>query len=83
MKTHKVLKVEWTDPANYGGWKHRRETKDFEPCSCLSVGILTKTKRGSIGLIQSLDLQEGKCAETMVIPRKAITKTEVISTFKK
>jgi hypothetical protein len=82
MKTHKIVRVDWIDPANYGGWKHRSQTREFEPSECISIGILTKVKRGNIGLMQSIDDTE-KCAETMVIPRKAIKRIEVLSTFKR
>jgi len=81
MKTHKILRVDWVDSANYSGWKHRSQTKEFEPSSCITCGILTKVEKGSIGLTQSISDCD-MCAEVMVIPRKVIKNIEVLSTFK-
>jgi len=56
--------------------------KEYEPSKCISCGILVKVKKGSIGVTHSISDAE-EVAEIMIIPRKAIQKIEVISTFKK
>ena len=81
IKTHKIVKVEWTDPANYSGWSKVTEAEDWDSMPCISSGILVKVKKGHIGITHSMDTQ-GKVAETMVIPRSAIRKIETIATFK-
>lgn len=81
MKTHKIVKVEWNDSCNYRGWRDMNTTKEFRPSTCMSCGILVKTKRGCIGVTHSID-SENEVADTMVIPRKVIQKMEVVSTFK-
>ena len=66
----------------YDGWSKAEKVREFDATPCVSSGILVKVKRGHVGITHSID-DQGKCAETMVIPRKAITKMEIISTFRK
>ena len=82
MQTHRIAKVEWLDIASYYGWKDKDETNDYESVSCVSCGILTKVKRGHLGLAQTVSETE-KRAEMLVIPRKVVTRIEIISRFRK
>ena len=82
MKTHKIVKVEWIDSSNYRGWRDIEKAKENEPSSCTSCGILVKVKKGSIGVTHSMN-DVDDIADTMVIPKKAIQKMEVVSTFRK
>lgn len=84
MKNHKIVKVEWEDSCNYSGWRKSPASKSYEPSSCMSCGILVKTKKGSIGVTHSVgDKDNDEVADTMVISRKAIKKIEVIGKFRR
>ena len=81
MRTHKIVKVDWEDSASYSGWRDRSDGKRFEVAKCTSCGILVKARRGSIGVTHSIE--EGQINGTIVISRKAITKMEVVHTFRR
>jgi len=81
MKTYKIVKVDWVDSANWYGWRDNKYRETNSPSKCMSCGILIKTKKGSIGVTHSIE-SEGDTADTMVIPRCAIRKIEVLSKVK-
>jgi len=80
MRTYKIVKVDWVDSCNWRGWRDKKEAIGFTPSTCVSGGILTKTKRGSIGVAHSIS--EESIGDTVVIPRKCIKGIEILTTFR-
>lgn len=74
------MKVEWEDSTSYRGW--RDDAKELGPAKCMSCGVLVRVKKGCIGVTHSITDTE-EFGGIMIIPRKAIRKMEIISTFRK
>ena len=81
MKTYKIVRVDWIDSMSHSGWYDGKQRENDGCASCISYGIHVKTKRGTYGVTHSV-ADDGELSSTIVIPRKAIKKIEIISKFK-
>ena len=67
----KPVKVEWIDSCYTAGW-HSKESLKNEPDECFSYGLLVKSNRKAVTLIQT---ESGKSyTEALTIPRSVIKK---------
>ena len=77
-----IERVEWVDSSGNGRWRTRAEILSSVPLSCCTtVGFVLDENDEAIWLIQSYDEQVGdeqNVNNTLVIPKVAITKREVI-----
>ena len=75
----KVVLVEWSDSYFENGW---RKKGDFRLASskCISTGILLNKTRDDVTLVSSHS-DEDTYGDAITIPRKVISKLEIIKEF--
>jgi hypothetical protein len=70
QKKRKILRIEWLDSCEWGGW--RDTIDDMKPCPCTTVGYLLKETKAHVILAGSAS-GTSHCSH-MVIPRGCIIK---------
>jgi len=77
-----IVRVEWVDSTNIVRWNTKADLTACLPKHCASVGFLLHETDDAIWIVQSDDRdsddEDRNFNNTMVIPKIAITKREVI-----
>jgi len=73
MRKRPLIVVEWDDISSYSSWGIEKESKDWTPLRCVSVGW--KMPSGKKHLTMASTRSEGKqCTDRQVIPKGCIIK---------
>ena len=75
----KLLYIEWDDAASRGGWEPRSEV-DNKPYRCRTAGSHVSETNDSVVVATNLSCN-GKCSETMQIPKGMIRKRKTVGTY--
>lgn len=71
-KKCRMLKVEWVDSCEFGGWRDLDDVADMKPAPCTTIGYLLKEYKTHLVLASSI-CGSSNCSH-MSIPKGCITK---------
>lgn len=81
----KIAIVDWVDSAGKSGWDDPEAHQKLPPYRCRSVGFLVRNDDTSVIVAQSLTCPtagyEDRMADSIVIPKAAVQKVEIIGTW--
>jgi hypothetical protein len=67
-----MIKVDWVDSCEYGGWRNREDVADMKPAPCTTIGYLMKESKTHMVLASST-CGSSQCSH-MSIPKGCIVK---------